>query len=871
MDPFLPIRLPDTPEVGAAGAIDPLQPDDFDLESLLQIEAQDMAGLDPCFSSEPSDPPSLPLAEALTPDFDERLAEALEAIKAGELPRADALYTDLLEQGCSDVRLFSNLGALALKRDQPETALGWLERGLALEPEHPRSLLNCGMALHKLGRTPEAIEVFRKALEADPDLAEAWNNLAVALIEQAKAEPGPDSSGDPQPERSDPFARTVIKEAIAAYRRALALRPEYPEAACNLAMLLAEQGDAQAGEELLRSLLGGASGGMEHFAMGEMLRLQGRLEEARESYALALAQVPEPSDLRLKVSVALVLAGQADQSLIELLPLIAERPNDAKPLVVAGAALQALGETRQAIEMFTQALALDPDEVRARNMLAVCHYDLGEYGLAIEHFRTGLSQAPGDLELRCNLAGALRSQGDLAGSMREMQQLLDEQPSCLDAHKAQLFSCSIGSEDLAPLALELGARYSNLVRNQPQRAVVQKHAGFLQSPGSMFPAEVAWSVETAEDPAASGADYRLRIGFLSAEIGQHVVGSFLGSFLEHYDRSRFAVELFAASRRFDATAEWMAARVDRHWLLSGMAAPQARRLIRSRRLDLLVETSGFTRDTAIDLLAERCAPLQCHYIGFHATTGLDTIDWFIGDAETVPESFASQFSEGLWRLPRPWLARIPDPHLPPVLSSTAEERPVLGSFNQLAKVREETLVHWLAALQALPTALLLIKDRSVADVGSCERIRAFLSQGGVAAERLIFLPATLSWEEHMACYNRLDVALDTTPWSSATTGFDALEMGVPLVAIRGGCTSARMSSAILRGLGRPEWIAESPQQFAAITAGLCADLPALRAGKQALREEVQASALFDGADLSRALEQTFTAMAAEKKARSSGP
>ena len=56
--------------------------------------------------------PSLPLAAAFTSGFDERLAEALEAIKAGELPRADALYMDLLEQGCSDARLFSNLGLL---------------------------------------------------------------------------------------------------------------------------------------------------------------------------------------------------------------------------------------------------------------------------------------------------------------------------------------------------------------------------------------------------------------------------------------------------------------------------------------------------------------------------------------------------------------------------------------------------------------------------------------------------------------------------------------------------------------------------------------------------------------------------------------
>jgi predicted O-linked N-acetylglucosamine transferase (SPINDLY family) len=357
-------------------------------------------------------------------------------------------------------------------------------------------------------------------------------------------------------------------------------------------------------------------------------------------------------------------------------------------------------------------------------------------------------------------------------------------------------------------------------------------------------------------------DQRLRIGFLSAEIGNHVVASFLFSFLENYDREHFAVELFAASRRFDVTASELARLADHHWLLDGMEIGRARDLIRSRQLDILVETSGFTADSAIELLAERCAPVQCHYIGYHATTGLDTIDWFIGDGETVPEEFAPQFVEGLWRLPRPWLARQPDSTLPPACSESIDPVAVLGSFNQLAKVREETLRFWAAALQAVPSSRLLLKDRSVADAETRERIVRTLIGHGVASERISFLGFVGGWEDHMATYNRLDVALDTTPWSSATTGFDALAMGVPLVAIRGGCTAARMSASILKGLGRPEWIAETPEQFAAIVAELCADLPALRASKPELRRRVLASPLFDGLDLTRQLEQAFLAMGA---------
>lgn len=88
---------------------------------------------------------------------------------------------------------------------------------------------------------------------------------------------------------------------------------------------------------------------------------------------------------------------------------------------------------------------------------------------------------------------------------------------------------------------------------------------------------------------------------------------------------------------------------------------------------------------------------------------------------------------------------------------------MLGSFNQLAKVREETLQFWLAAMQALPEARLVIKDRSVNDPVVRERITAVLSRGGVAPDRIRFLPPIGSWEEHMATYNQLDVALDATP------------------------------------------------------------------------------------------------------------
>jgi protein O-GlcNAc transferase len=809
-------------------------------------------------------PSGSPQAAAENP-WEVELAEALTALRAGDSQRAEAIYERLLAAGCSDCRLFSNLGAIALQRDQAEQAVRWLEQGLALEPGHARCLINYGMALHQLERGEEAIEAFRRSLASDPTVPEAWHNLSVALREWQPAEPSDSgaASGDGSSEQDQ--IQAAREEAIAASRQALALNPAYAAAAGNLARLLADQGDPVAGERILRSLPEAQGGGIERFDLAEMLRLQGRIEEALGLYEEASALAPQNEELRLGVAVALLTCGQADQALMQLLPLMAERPENPRQLFIAGLALQEMGDGAQAISFYERALALDPQLFRVRTQLGVCFFEKGEFNLAIEQFRAGLAIAPRNAELHCNLAAALRGQGDLEGSIRGLDHWLEQHPTCQSSYQIQLFSYSIGSEALAPRMLETARRYWELVRRQPERTRLVSPG---QDPGPLD-LSTPGSAPLPRPPLASAPvrsdDQRLRIGFISAEIGNHVVGAFLSSFLEHVDRNRFAVELFAVSRRFEARAEWMAARVDQLTLLTGMGAAQARSLIRERRLDILVETSGFTRSSGIHLLAERLAPVQCHYIGYHASTGLDTIDWFIGDTETVPESFAPQFVEGLWRLPRPWLAAQADPNLPPARSEAADGRPVLGSCNQLAKVREETLEHWLAALKALPTAQLLIKDRGVADPVNRQRIIDSLGRGGVEPERITFLPLDDTWLKHMAVYNRIDVALDATPWSSATTGFDALVMGVPLVAIRGGCTSARMSSAILRGLGRPEWIADSPERFGAIVAGLCADLATLRQGKAALRQDVLASPLFDGADLSRALEQAFLAMVAANK------
>ena len=71
-----------------------------------------------------------------------------------------------------------------------------------------------GVTLQDQGKLEEAIEAYNKALAIKPDYAEAHSNMGVTLQDQGK-----------------------LEEAIEAYNKALAIKPDYAEAHTTWALL----------------------------------------------------------------------------------------------------------------------------------------------------------------------------------------------------------------------------------------------------------------------------------------------------------------------------------------------------------------------------------------------------------------------------------------------------------------------------------------------------------------------------------------------------------------------------------------------------------------------------------------------------------
>jgi predicted O-linked N-acetylglucosamine transferase (SPINDLY family) len=354
---------------------------------------------------------------------------------------------------------------------------------------------------------------------------------------------------------------------------------------------------------------------------------------------------------------------------------------------------------------------------------------------------------------------------------------------------------------------------------------------------------------------------KLRIGIASAELGQHAVAEFLEPILEKIDRSRFHIALYPTAARSDARSSRFRELADRFTPVAGIPGKAAADLIRNDKVDILVDTTGYMNGYRLDIFAHRAAPVQCHYIGYHGTIGLTEMDWFIADEVLLPAECDSHFREAIWRLPRLWMCYRGDTSLPETQwTPDPRGRIWLGSFNNLAKVRQETLDLWSRVMQAIPQSMLLLKDRRSSNDSVKQRIRKELSVNGIDDDRVVFLDRVDSWNAHMQLYDKLDIALDTIPLNSGTTAFDALWMGVPLVAIEGNWIGGRGASTILRSLGKEDWVARSEDEYVEICAALAGDVEGRRSLRRAQRSLMANSPLCDANGLTRELEGAFESM-----------
>lgn len=740
------------------------------------------------------------------------LTTALQHHQAGRLAAAEEGYRRVLQIEPTQVDALHLLGLVAHQSGRHEMAVEYIRRAIGLKADEALFHNNLGGVYRALRRPAEAASCYRRALELQPNFAEAYNNLGVAVKEQG-----------------------MLDEAGACYRRALALRPDYAEALSNLAVILTEQGNLDEAVACGRRALVAQPELVEaHLNLGNALKGQSRLDEAVACYRRGLELRPDSVEGLSNLGNVLKSQGHLDEAESCYRRALERSPDYADAHNNLGTVFVAQGRFDDAVACYRRAVALKPDDARAHNNLGAAFADLGQLDEAAACYRRALELNPDYAEAYNNLGTGLKNQGKLDEALACFRRSLALKPHFFEAHSNLLYAMLFSP---------------------------------TQDPSQVFEEHRRWQREQAEPLARwiephdndRSPDRRLRVGYVSPDFRNHVIGRNLLPLLREHDHQQFEILCYAAVPHYDELTERFQGYADVWCRTTGLTDEQLAQRIRQDRVDILIDTTLHLARNRLLAFARRPAPVQVTFAGYPGTTGLTAMDYRLTDPHLDPPgAFDQYYSEESVRLPDAFWCYDPADREPAVngLPAAAKGHVTFGCLNNFCKVNPLVLKLWAGVLQAVEGSRLTVLS---GEGGHRRDTLDRLAAEGVAGDRVTFV-ASRPRPEYLRYYHGIDVGLDTVPYNGHSTSLDAFWMGVPVVTLAGATVVGRAGVCQLMNLGLPELIASTAEQYVQIAAGLANDRPRLSRLRATLRDRMLSSPLTDAMRFTRNIEAAYRAM-----------
>lgn len=348
---------------------------------------------------------------------------------------------------------------------------------------------------------------------------------------------------------------------------------------------------------------------------------------------------------------------------------------------------------------------------------------------------------------------------------------------------------------------------------------------------------------------------KIKIGYLSGDIKDHVVMKFMLPIFKNQNRKDFEIYCF-----YNNDSDWVTEEAklnfdkDKFIQVKNLNDYQTAELIYQHKIDILVDLSGHTSCNKVFATAHKPAPIQVTYVGYSNTTGIQSIDYFLTNKELNEDIDNKFFAENLYFMDNCYRCfedykAVPKSH--PDIAFNKNGYITFGSFNDLSKINDEVIESWAEILKRTPNSKILVCRTSLIKEYFYEKFLEY----GIGNDRVI-LDKEFSFDK----YNNIDIHLDTFPFSGVTVAFDSLTMGVPILTIKGNMFQGREAYNINKTLGLNEFIAIDKEDYIKKAVALSKDIEKLRHLKLNLRNMLQKSVFFKHKEFADSLEKCYVDM-----------
>ncbi len=740
------------------------------------------------------------------------LEEAVRHHQQGRLAEAEALYRQIVQHDPRNAAAWNLLGVLAGQMNRNDVAIDLIRRAMAIEPDNAGHHCNLGNVLLAAGRADEAIDAYRNAIALQPRYVGAIYNLGNAWMAQQRFE-----------------------DAATAYRAVIDLSPGSSEAHSNL---------------------------------GNALNSLGRVDEAIAAHRQAVALSPQSTDAHYNLAVALQERKQFAEAESSYRRAIELHPDFAIAWNNLGNALKRLGRFDEAIAAYRRAIQIDANFAEAHNNLGNSLRDRMQLTEAMSSYATALSIKPDFADALNNRANVFRVQGKLDDAIASLNAALRIKPDLIDAlnNLGNTYNAQGRLDeaiDCYDRALTLDPRYYTGLSNRIYTMLFSDRfdAAAILAQQQIWDARYAKPLAPASDRAIAVDAHttrRLRIGYVSPDFRDHVIGRNLVPLFREHDHQRFEIFCYANQLVSDSLTPRFRSYAD-HWReIGGMSDDDAVAMIRADRIDILIDLALHMGNNRLLTFARKPAPVQGTFAGYPGGTGLSAIDFRLTDPYLDPPENDSHYVERSIRLPHSFWC-----YDPLGCDVAASDLPAgrnghvtFGCLNNFCKITPRTIELWSRVLRVKRDARLIL----LSDPGSHRQMtRDQFERLGVDPNNIEFVDRQ-ERDDYLRLYHRIDIGLDTFPYNGHTTSLDSLWMGVPVVTLIGETAVGRAGFSQLSNIDLKDLAAANDEQFVKIAVELARDLDRLAGLRASLRQRMEKSPLMDAKSFARGIESAYLQM-----------
>ena len=341
---------------------------------------------------------------------------------------------------------------------------------------------------------------------------------------------------------------------------------------------------------------------------------------------------------------------------------------------------------------------------------------------------------------------------------------------------------------------------------------------------------------------------KVRIGFISPYFSGNSIEGFLLGLLENIDRNKFEVIGFNIGIS-NNNSKHLIDQFDNWHHVYSMNNLDLINFIRKKKINILIDLVGHGFRNRLTIFKNRAAPIQISWLGYTNSTWLKEVDYIIADPYLIKKNEQNLYYERILYLPSIWNAhkKLDDKLEINKLPYDKNNYVTFGSFNNFLKISNNVIKIWSEILDQTNSKLILKCSMHDSDEAR-ERLLKKFPKKLTSKKKIILLEKQKEKRDHFNSYNKIDIGLDTFPYTGVTTTFEAIWMGVPVLTLKGNNFTSRCGESINMNLNLREFIANDTDDYIKKAINFTNKIEIIRNLRKNLREQAKNSPLYQTKD-----------------------